>query len=488
MTTDPFGIDFIYPTKKNTVPFFMDNNNFDNQGRMEWGSKTTPQKTSGGFWEIKDNSQVRINFAAASKFKDTCTLDFKKAAASGSSGMSSPAWRDIEMTIRFKLTNFSPSDGRLILKGPTGRHHSNTVCCSGSCYGCRFFVVTNPMKVQWFKEMYHVHYDSRPAQEVSTKFGNLNDGNEHIAKFVSYNITVDGKLCQKLEQYIDFDGDGKKFIKVAETIDTGGWNDDGGRCNGDDDQKITWDNEFALFRWDASSTDIEFKDASCREIDPFASPDQTPTDPGGGAGGGDRPTTQRLIVPIVLSFDVNAYRFSKCATVGGGGGGGAAADPFYDTTPDHIKEISNNSSFSNRTIVAVNIINTASPFYNVVVKSFKAWLKKIGTPNTNNAVAKIWKAGTGLTVAFTSPTVVTDSSLPTSFSATTDYDFLTNTYIMKVGDRIGIEYLGTSSSNYIDAAYQTGIDGNGTGETQREGSSWDDHDTREMACKAYIGA
>jgi hypothetical protein len=421
LTNDPFGIAQIYVTKKNTVPFFMDNNNLDNQGRIEWGSKTTPKATSGGFWEMKDNSQVRMNFAAAKTYKDTCTLDFKKAYKSGSSDMSSPAWRDNEMTIRFKLTSFSPSDGRLILKGPTGRHHSNTVCCSGGCYGVRFFLNGNPMQVQFFKEMYHVHYDSRPSNPISTKFGNLNDGNEHIAKFVTYNITVDGKLCQKLEAYINFDGTGKKFVKVAETIDNGGWNDDGGRCNGDDDQILTWDNEFMLFRWDADSTNIEFKDASAREIDPNTTEDNTPTDPSGGGSGGPspRPETTTLVIPIVLSFDVNAYRFSKCATVGGGGTGGIAADPFYTSSANSDKELSDSSTFDHRKICAVHVVNTSSVFYNKKVKQFAVYLKKKNSPATNNVVAKIWKSGSGTSGSlekYTSPTTITDASLGSGYT------------------------------------------------------------------------
>jgi hypothetical protein len=480
MVKDKFGIDQIYVTKSNTSPFFMDNNNLDNQSKIEWGSKTEPEKTSGGYWQMKDNSQVRMNFAAAASYKDTCSLDFARAYKSGSSGMSSPAWKNIEMTIKSKLTEFNPSDGRLILKGPTGRHHSNTVCCSGSCYGVRFFLNTNPMEIQFFKEMWHVNYDDRP--KVVTKFSHLDDGDPHNFKFITYNVVKNNKLCQAMEAYIDFDADGSKFVKVGETVDTGGWGDGGDRCNGADDQILTWDNEFAQFRWDADSTDIEFKDASCREIDPFASIDDNPTDPstgGGGTGSDPRPTTVRLVVPLVLRFDVNARRNLSCIV----GTPPPSTDPFYDIDADNVKELSDSSEHAHRKRLCVKIDSTGSPFYNKVVKDFKVWMRKHNSPNTANVQSKIWKSGSGTTIMFTSPTNRPDSLLGASYGLI-QFDYTTNTYILKVGDRIGIEYLGTDPDNYVEGSYIDDISGNGTTYDQYEGSSWESK-SRELSCQAF---
>ena len=86
---------------------------------------------------------------------------------------------------------------------------------------------------------------------------------------------------------------------------------------------------------------------------------------------------------------------------------------------------------------------------------------------------------------FTCPTVYADSALTSSF-VKKDFDFTTNTYILKVGDRIGVEYLGTSSSNYVEMCYVDDIPDNGTSQFQYEGSSWDIKDTREPCLEGYI--
>jgi hypothetical protein len=487
LAKDAFGTTLIYVPQKNHVPFVMDEKNFDNQSRVDVGGDTggfDKVSGSGDFWECQNNSKVRMSAftVKGADYKDTCKLDFAKAEKEGNIGLTD-VWDDFEMTIKVNLTSFSPSDGRVILKGPTAQHHSNTVCCSGACYGIRFFCNGNPMKVEFFKEIWHVNYDSRNS--ITTKFGNLNDGNDHMLKFVKYNIVENGKTAVKLEAYFNDAGDGVKFVKVAETVDSGGWGSDGGVCNGDDDQIISWGSIKAMYRWDASSTDIKFNHITVYNIDPTASDDQEPPPSGGGGGTPvPRPTTTRLVIPIVLSFDVNAYRFSKCAVVGGAP---VSADPFYSNTFDtsKVKELCDDSFFSNRKRLCVNIVDTGSVWYNKTVKQFKCWLRKHNVPATKNINAKIWESGTGTVIKYTSPTVFADSALTTSFVLYT-FDFSTNTYVLKVGDRIGVEYLGTNVGSYVEGSYVSDIPNNGTNMNQYEKTTWQVKATRELACEGYI--
>lgn len=488
MVKDKFGYDHIYSTKSNTVTWEMDVKAAEDDARFYIGSGTNGlSKLANDYWECNDNEQVRLNAQTPktvnmNNAEGGCNLDFKKAESKGNTGMDD-AWRDIEVTGLINLTNFSPSDGRFIIKGPTFHHNSPGPCCSGHAYGCRFFL-NGDLQIQFFKEIYHVHYESRPDNPVDTKFGELADGNDHLCKFVRYNKVENNKTVVKLEAYVDFGATGSQFVKVAEVTDAGGWNDDGGQCNGDDDQILTWGSGWCQFRWDASSTDIKFKNWSARHIDPLLVPaPNQPTDPS--TGGGSTLTTQRLLIPIVLSFDVNALRTSSCA-VGGGGGGGSSL-PYYSNgilSPPKESKLSDHATWSNRKRVVAIIADSGSDMYNKIPKTAKFWLRKEGTPAQGNVVAKIWGAGSGTVVKFTCPTVITDASLTASLALVT-YDFSTNTYTMKVGDRIGVEYLGVLETHYVVASYVDDTSGNGSSLENYEKSSWDRKSSRELSCELY---
>ena len=95
-------------------------------------------------------------------------------------------------------------------------------------------------------------------------------------------------------------------------------------------------------------------------------------------------------------------------------------------------------------------------------------LMKVGTPTTPDIHCKIWNSSG--TVVYDSPTTIDPSTLTTSYTKQI-FDFSTNTHALVVGDRIGVEFTGTSSSNYVIASYK----GTSTANTkyyQYEGTTW----------------
>jgi len=54
------------------------------------------------------------------------------------------------------------------------------------------------------------------------------------------------------------------MVQIAEDRDSGGWGKDGEKCDGKEDQIITWGSPTATFRWD--DVLVDFRNLSVREI------------------------------------------------------------------------------------------------------------------------------------------------------------------------------------------------------------------------------
>ena len=217
-----------------------------------------------------------------------------------------------------------------------------------------------------------------------------------------------------------------------------------------------------------------------------------PPPPTGGGGGG----TSKIIGSFTLLRDINIGRVSACEGAGGGGGGGGGSSGgsaiIYDgEDPDNDKPMCDvsGSPFDNRIRVTQKVRLSTSLIKGKIIKQLNVALKRVGTPAATPVVqAKIWRSD-GVTVEYTSPTNLDPSTLPTSYPAddTTwaEFDFSTNTYTMQVGDRVGIEYLGTDEDNYIVAGYESDSESGGgkSLQSQYEDSpkAWDDKATRDAA-------
>lgn len=470
MAKDKFNYDMIYLTKKNGVTWFMGSDP-NNDKRFYIGSSVGDLNKSGSYWKCEKNDKVRLNAqtpqtVGMDNALGGCNLDYRKAADRGNAGMSD-AWTNIEATALINLTSFEPSDGRFIIKGPTFHHNSNGgACCSGHAYGVRFFFA-NPLKVQFFKEMWHVNYESR--NEVTTKYGSIKDGNDHICKFIVYTKIINSKKCRVLEAWIDDDGDGSKFTKVATTTDSGGWGSGGDDCNGADDQILTWGSGWIQFRWDAdNNTDLKFKNWSVREIDINLNEDTDPVDPVVDT----RSTTTTLVIPLTLNFDVNAKRTTPCMT-------GVSSDSFYSKaltqTTSQWRTLCDHVDHSNRIRYGNYIPDTGSGLYNRKLVSARLALAKYGSPASSPPVwAKIWKGSGGSILSNNS---INPTSLTTSM-AFYNFDFTGNNYILRVGDRVVLEYVGTDPDNAVRSCYILEDAGTDTTQHLDDGTGWQQFDTR----------
>jgi len=248
-----------------------------------------------------------------------------------------------------------------------------------------------------------------------------------------------------------------------------------------------------LVKWDAGGRGkAHFKNISLREIDPTLSFDDTPTTPpepptgGGGTGGGAAGTT--LQGSFKFQWDINTVRTqSQCAGTGVGGGGvveGGGAEPgntkFYsiytDDGVDSDKELSNTSTWDNRTRIMMSAKNSSSILNGKKPIQVDIPLKKVGSPTSSKLVyVSIYSSGGSL--IYTSPNTVNPTTLTTSY-VLKKFDFSSNTHTLVVGDRIGVVYGGTDASNYVVASYG-GTAFTNTAYYQYEGTNWQEK-TRKL--------
>jgi len=485
MVKNVHGVDMIYPTNpdKRHEWFLHGNPSSDPRATGDLGDDVEP--VGPDEYEAGDNGQVRLTVTPVAGYSEVgiggCDQDFAESIERGFS-VTKDDWTNIEMVGYFKCSSFSPSDNRLILKGPTNQHPSNSSpCCQGFSYGARLSW-DNPTVSSFFKEMYHVNYFTKNEKELSS-IGNLKTGNWFGFAYCNYEITLqNGNKARKLEQYVDPNGDGSGWIKTNEIIDQGGWGSGGDECGGDDDQILNFGASRAMWRWDATGgTDLTFKWLSCREINPTGSFGEDPNNPDPNQGGGSPTETVQVLGTFKLQRDINIIRTNACSgTGGGGGGGGGSGNILYNISADNDKPITDHSSESNRTRCAAAITGSSSVLTGKTAKYLTVPLKKTGSPGASPTVsAKIWNSSNA--VVYTSPTTYDPSTFTTSFVDKT-FDFSTNTRVFAVGDKIGVEYVGTSSSNYIECGYDSNSVSN-IKMGQYEGGSWDLKDTREFACK-----
>jgi len=432
---------------------------------------------------------------------------------------------------KFMFPFLADGDG-ISLSGSTGHHTGGEEHgCQGFAYMVDNTWDTNPATFRFRKEMYHVHYitDPKTGTWTSPTFNfKIQDHGWVGLGWCRYN-KKDGRSAGKDSVICEAWGnpdpvaDPTNWVMLKRTEDKGGWGDGGSGCDGEDDQVGTWGNlqfrfkssssDFSLHpfpegenqRWnsiggenmsfadteargygfhpddvrdvemkcwlkkDGTDGDCFFKHLSLREIDPTISFDDTPTTPP------EPPVEQTTTLQgnFKLQWDINQLRTSACAGAGGGGGGGGGNTKFYEVyTLEGIgtdKELSDSSTWQNRKRLVMSPANSSSVFKGKLPIQLDIPLKKAGTPGASPVInAKIWSSGG--TVLYTSPTTIDPTTLTTSYVLKV-FDFSTNTHVLVVGDRIGIEYTGTSSSNYVLGSYQ-GTAYPNTDYYQYEGTSW----------------
>jgi hypothetical protein len=255
---DQFGIKKIYSTKPGGEQWFMNMADPSNDPRT---SEPSMSKNSDGSWRVT-SGQVRYGvFTSSGYHPDQVVKDHAILASRGY--MQSPNdWKNIEMTGQVKYNSGGDDEWTWYARG--GRHTG-----SGSPEGCEGVAYKGSLaytggQVRWAKEQWHVSYVFQPWRDSPA------DGNGKFVGFkvVMYNMQLNGQTVVKMESWVD-PNNNNQWQKVYDFIDQGGWGSEGGECNGEPDQIVTWGGPIASFRWDDGNS-IDIKNLSVREIVPPA--------------------------------------------------------------------------------------------------------------------------------------------------------------------------------------------------------------------------
>ena len=256
-TNDKFGIKKIYSTKPGGEEWFMNMQDPNNDPRSKPPSMS---QNSDGSWRVSSD-QVRYGVYTSAGYKpDDVEKDHGVIASRGY--MQSPNdWKNVEMTGQVKF-NSGDTGENWAWYARGGRHTG-----SGNPDGCEGSSLKGDLRytdgtVRWAKEQWHVSYvfsswKNSPASA---------DGKFVGFKAMMYNTVIDGETAVKLELWVDPSND-NNWQKAYDFIDQGGWGSDGGECNGEPDQIISWGGPIASFRWDGANS-VDIKNLSVREIVP----------------------------------------------------------------------------------------------------------------------------------------------------------------------------------------------------------------------------
>lgn len=469
MPVDKWGIKFFYPTK---------------------ATAGLTGKGNGFFWQQSKNA-----------FDDDGMIRFgKEIGAVKIIDESNYEWM-------FPFTfAYSYSDG-MSLSGPTGHHSGGeTHGCQGFTYMIHGenFDSSNP-QFRFRKETYHVQYDNDPQTGVWTHPSATGQVSGHWKGFgwVRYNRKdgrgpgKDSVICEAWWNN-DPESDINNWVMLKRTEDKGEGISNWGikaTCDGANYQVGTWSNiqfrfkssgadfslhplkketnslpnvnsiggenmSFAdceargygyrndmprdiemkcLFKWNGSGQGkCHFKYISIREIDPTQDFNQTPDDP---STTPDQPaTTSRIKGNFVLMRDTNVELNSVCSPSG--------LTYYYNAISSTVedKTLGDHAAADNITRVTERVGNNISIMVTKIPKQLDVNLKKVVATSFSGSIsAKIWDSDGN--VKYTSSTTFADADLTSSY-VIKSFDFTSNTYTMQVGDRIGVEYTGTSSTNY----------------------------------------
>ncbi|HET9613006.1 MAG TPA: discoidin domain-containing protein, partial [Nitrososphaeraceae archaeon] len=256
-TNDKFGIKKIYSTKPGGEEWYMNMQDPNNDPRSNPPSMS---KNSDGSWRVTSD-QVRYGVYTSAGYKpDDVEIDHGVVANRGY--MQSPNdWKNVEMTGRVKF-NSGDSGDNWAWYARGGRHTG-----SGNPDGCEGSSLKGDLRytdgtVRWAKEQWHVSYVFNSWKNSPASA----DGKFVGFKAMMYNTLVNGETAVKLELWVDPNND-NNWQKVYDFIDQGGWGNEGGECNGNPDQIISWGGPIASFRWDGANS-VDIKDLSVREIVP----------------------------------------------------------------------------------------------------------------------------------------------------------------------------------------------------------------------------
>lgn len=167
----------------------------------------------------------------------------------------SGGWQDVEMTGYVKLESYSIEE-EFAWAVRAGKHTADDPCDGTAYYGALSFDGRT-----WFqKEVVHIDGGYTDRRHSSLTIEPLKDRWVGI-KMIAYNI----EQGVKLELWVDDKAD-NNWVKMAETIDSGGWSSRVESCGREPDHVISEPRPRVTFRVDNAT--FEMKDLSVREIVP----------------------------------------------------------------------------------------------------------------------------------------------------------------------------------------------------------------------------
>lgn len=494
MPNDKFGIKMIYPSISGTdIPkawFIYDG--FSSDKRVRLDERVSGNNNDG--YKLSSNEKVRLTVCADTQDVDIgCSADFTKATLRGyvykSNDWMAKANSGVEMTAYFKMSSIDQSDSTvkgnpIIMKGPTGEHHSNTDCCSGASHMIHIGGLgedwENDLAMRYSKEMWHVSYHTRSDYKaINGETQSFLDMGWVGFKYIIYKKTVNNVKSVVVETWINNNADKQSWKKALVTTDTGGWGDDGDECNGRKDDRLAFGNARMMLRWDhRDGSDLRFKNVSIRPINPYAEFDEDPTLPDTNV-----PTVTTFRSTLKLLRNINSDTGQGCGVPGN--------QIFFEinaTTNLIERFLSNHTDHDYRTIVAQEA-NPAGGSSMVGDKPLEARfeIRKVGTP-AGTCRAKIWDS-TGVE-KYASTNTITCTSLPATFDGILEtFDMSTNTYQIQSGDRIGIQYTAsTDPDNCISVRARDPGDGS-TGTYyayyNSNTNTWGKITSRDLVCQLW---
>jgi len=273
----PDGVAFLYPTRKNGFVWYMNNDKpFDSHFEMG-GSSTFSKlvKNADGSWTADDNKSVKFNLNVDPNYEDAiggCNMSFKDSMARGYTHDINDL-DNVELTGFFNIHEPTGHDG-VYLRGPCNHHdQANHLCCEEFSYDCETDCNSTKRRsfVKFTKQSPNEYYTDPSGLKTIipdvTLAGYGWFGIKYIHLILSRDVT-NPKV--KLEQWLNFNGDGKTWVKVNEVVDCRlyKWGPKA-ICEGQDYEVGAWGAPRMVYKWYGGK--VDFKMFSCRQVEPTLS-------------------------------------------------------------------------------------------------------------------------------------------------------------------------------------------------------------------------
>lgn len=267
----PDGVSFVYPTKMGGFTWYLSSDGFDSHFVRGHGSAYKKLvKNPDGSFNVNDISDVRFNLNVDPSYEDPiggCKMNYADSLKRGYTYKNNIDLDNVELTGFFNVKTACSNTKGIYMRGPMNHHPSDTNCCQNYCYDSQ----TDPSipSVRFTKQHPPKKYPD-PAGNKKINYptslvGKGWFGIKYVHIILSKEPTNPRVL---LQEYINFSGDRKTWIKVHERIDHKDykWGNSKAVCGGVPYQVGAWKAPRMVIKW--YGCDVDFKWFSCRQIIP----------------------------------------------------------------------------------------------------------------------------------------------------------------------------------------------------------------------------